>query len=374
LAFLAMVAAVPAGAQSPAIAGDRDNAWGVSAKRYGLAEYFSVDAYPGLLASAQNTATEKADGEPPAQTTLSDPSIKYTVSDKPYVVLKRGPIQIVVVDNSEVNDPVVLPVHKAGYNGIGSLTYEKQARNLFKSNYGGLNFEYIFDGSAQAEDIFFEPRKAPMQLRVINDTTAELCQAATPYWGVESATRYELLEDGTIEMTFECIPHRATWKNDYLGFFWASYIHRTESLDIHFIGPKDGGGTEWVRGITPAHGVKATHRAVDDSREFAADPAFPLTLAFNFSDHRFTEPWYLGEARGMAYVLMFRPQDQIRFTQSPKGGGSGNPAWDFQWFISQPKVGQRYQMAMRVLYTPLPEGDPAAARKQVRQEIGKIMP
>lgn len=101
----------------------------------------------GLLASAQNTVTEKADGQPPARVTLSDPSIKYTVSDKPYVVLKRGPVQIVVVDNSEVNDPVVLPVHKTGYNGIGSLTFENQGRNLFKSNYGGLNFEYIFDGS-----------------------------------------------------------------------------------------------------------------------------------------------------------------------------------------------------------------------------------
>jgi len=48
LALLAIVAAVPTEAQTPAIAGDRDNAWGVSSKRYGLAEYINVDAYPDL--------------------------------------------------------------------------------------------------------------------------------------------------------------------------------------------------------------------------------------------------------------------------------------------------------------------------------------
>ena len=62
------------------------------------------------------------DAPPPARTTLSDPAIQYTVPVKPYVVLRRGPVQIVVVDNRAVDDPAVLPVHRAGYSGIGSLT------------------------------------------------------------------------------------------------------------------------------------------------------------------------------------------------------------------------------------------------------------
>ena len=54
----------------------------------------------------------------------------------------------------------------------------------------------------------------------------------------------------------------------------------------------------------------------------------------------------------MALVLMFRPQDRIRLTQSPTGGGNGNPAWDFQCFFSNPKHGQRYQVIMRAMYVP----------------------
>ena len=191
-------------------------------------------ADPGPAAKAAST-------NPAPRTSLGNPRIQFTIPDKPYAVLDRGPIRAVVVDNREVDD-AVLPGHRAGYHGIGSLTHAKQSRNLFVPAYAGLNFEHIHDGTVHPREVLFEPRHAPMQVRVINSHTAELHQPPTPHWGLESCLRYELTESGAIDVTFECIPRRATWTNDYLGLFWASYINQPESLDIHFLAAGATGG------------------------------------------------------------------------------------------------------------------------------------
>jgi hypothetical protein len=286
-------------------------------------------------------------------TTLSNAKIKFRVPEKPYVELRRGPIRAVVVDNRAVDD-ATLPGHRAGYSGVALLEHNSRPSNLFVPAYAGLNFEHIHDGTVQQRDILFEPRNAPMQLRVIDPHTAELYQPPTPHWGLESATRYRLLNDGAIEMTVECIPRRAAFRNGYIGLFWASYINQPESLDIHFRGHADGQSParDWIRGVTPSHGVLATHLATDDARDFPHDAQFPMTLVFNRSRHRYSEPWYYGVSHGMALALMFRTTDRIRMSQSPSGGGQGNPAWDFQWFVSPYEVGARYQMVVRALLVP----------------------
>ena len=290
----------------------------------------------------------------PGLTTLGNPDIRYERPEKPYVVLKRGDVEAVIVDNRAVSDDI-LPNHHAGYSGVAKLSHTARSENLFVPYHAGLNLEFIYDGSQQETETLFEPRRAPMQLRVVDQYTVELYQAPTPHYGLESCQRYELLEDGAIQLTLECIPRQESFAKGYLGLFWASYIHQPESLDIHFRGhaaDESVKATRWVRGVTPQHGVLPTHLATYDDRLFDHAPKFPVRLIFNRSKHRYTEPWYFGISHGMAYVLMFRPQDGIRLTQSPSGGGQGNPAWDFQYFLENCKVGRRYQMVMRALYTP----------------------
>ena len=285
-------------------------------------------------------------------TTLGNSTIRYTVPESGYHTLQRGEVTAVIVDNGAVDDGT-LKGHRAGYSGVASLTHKKRRDNLFVPSYAGLNYEHIHDGTTQDRDVLFEPRRAPMQLRVVNEYAVELYQAPTPTWKLESVLRYERLEDGTIEMTLECVPRAKTFRNGYVGLFWASYIHQPESLDIHFRGSgKRDGSPEWIRGVTPSHGVYATHLAQDDRRVFPHDDDFPLSLAFNRSKHFYSESWYYAVSHDMAFIQMFRPQDEIRLTQSPSGGGAGNPAWDFQWYIPNYEVGRLYRMVMRAQYVP----------------------
>jgi hypothetical protein len=334
---------------------------------------FALLASGGILIGA--TAAIPTVAAETSVTTLGNSKIKYTVPESGYHVLRRGDVTAVVVDNGAVDD-ATLKGHRAGYSGVASLTHKQRADNLFVPNYAGLNYEHIHDGTTQHRDILFEPRRAPMELRVVNQHTVELYQAPTPTWKLESVLRFEMLDDGTIEMTLECIPRAKTFRNGYVGLFWASYIHQPESLDIHFRGTsnRDGKESDWVRGVTPSHGVLSTHISQEDRRRFTHDAEFPLTLAFNRSKYFFSEPWYYAVSHDMAFVQMFRPQDEIRLTQSPSGGGQGNPAWDFQWFIPDYEVGQLYRMVMRAQYFPFesPEQIQRVSRAN-RSALGQLV-
>ena len=289
----------------------------------------------------------------PGVTSLSNPEVKYQRAKGPYVELQRGPIRAVVVDNSAVDDRV-LPGHRAGYSGLAHLSHRRRRENLFVPAYAGLNFEHIHDGTIQSRTVLFEPRHAPMQLRLIDRYTVELYQRPTPHWKLESCLRYQLLPDGAIQMTIECIPRARTFRHGYIGLFWASYIHRPESGAIHFwgLGQQAEERPGWIQALSPRHGVRATHLGVQDHRRFAHQDRFPLPLVFNRSPYRYAEPWYYGVSHGMALLFVFRPKDQVRLTQSPSGGGRGNPAWDFQYFISPYQVGKLYRMVMRAVYVP----------------------
>ncbi|WP_164103077.1 hypothetical protein [Candidatus Laterigemmans baculatus] len=279
--------------------------------------------------------------------------MRYQVTEQHYVVLKQDPITAIVVDNFAVDVPE-LPGHRAGYNGIASLTHRDRKANLFVPALAGLNFEHIHDGTAEGLKEKFEPRAFPMQLRTIDESTVELYQPPTGNWGLESCGRYRLLEDGTIEYTFECIPRQSGYRHGYIGLFWASYIQAPEDTAIHFLGKERGSSSAGalVTATSPRHGIDSTHPPDGYPHQIEVDPDFPLSLVGHRSRFVYTEPWYYGVSHSMAFVQMFQPGDQVWLAQSPSGGGGGNPAWDFQWFIPDYKIGEAYGFQMRAAYLP----------------------
>jgi hypothetical protein len=281
-------------------------------------------------------------------TTLSRPRDIYQVVPEGSVEVRWGKLVAQLINNLAAP-----PEHAAGYNGLASIRYDG-GPSPFVPRFAGLNLEHVNNGVATADrDLQFEPRKHPMELRRLDDKTYELYQAALPNTGLESSTRFAFRESHFIDVTFECIPRLRKFAYRHLNIFWASYILKPEDMSLYFLGHKKGQkGEMWIQGVTPKHGVLATHRSAKDRRQFEHDNPFPLTLVFNESDFEYTRPVYYSRYGDFVWIVMFRESDLVRFTQSPSGGGEGNPAWDFQWFIDKPRKGKLYRLIYRAVYKP----------------------
>lgn len=292
--------------------------------------------------------------EASAATSLTDERVKFTVAEGHHVRLQRNGVVAIVVDNEKGDEGVPeLAQHRAGYSGLAYLGHVDDKESAFVPAYAGLNYEHIHDGDAKRLVEKFEPRRFPMELRIIDEFTVELYQAPTANFHLESCGRYQMLVDGTIEYSFECIPRKDEFSRGFIGLFWASYMNAPQDKAIHIRGrdaDKPAQATRWIRAVTPKHGVLSGHAPVDLPQLPDVDADFPLTLVNHPSTYTATEPWYFGVRNDFAYVQMFDRRDHIWIVQSPSGGGNNNPAWDFQWFSKKAVVNKVYGFKMRAAY------------------------
>jgi hypothetical protein len=271
--------------------------------------------------------------------------------------LETGSLRAVFVGNQAFG-----PHHMAGYNGIAELYHKSQDSNIFVPAYAGFNLEHIFSGDSLEE--FYEPRVHPMALYIKNDSEVLLYQKQTPLSGVESLTEFKLVPPHYIDITFRCVLHnKKFFSHNYAGFFWASYIQKPMDKRIFFKGINENQTEEvWIPAYSEEHGNESTHRGIDDDLDLYFIPGFHIILANNFSDYRFSEPFYFGLFHNMGLAFLFDSDQIIRFTQSPSGGGPHNPAWDFQYIIPHPKTKREYSFKGRLVYKPVTD------KEDIRQE------
>lgn len=263
-------------------------------------------------------------------------------------------LEIVIADNA-----AYAPYHGAGYNGASELRLKGENQtNLFVPFYAGLNLEHIFNGNADTYgwDIF-EPRRAPMELVRRSKRLVELRQERTEHWPLRSRVVFGAKGDA-IDLAFHATPLEDFGKSHgYIGIFFASYIRTPEDMSIQFIGrsrPGQGDSTpRWIRHLPAQHGLLASHRPAGSNWDPTFDPGFKLTLASGFSDFEYLYPFYFGRSGDNVLLLMFdkpRADGEMRFAQSPSGGGTGNPAWDFVYFQRKHTVGRQFSFRVRAVY------------------------
>ncbi len=249
--------------------------------------------------------------------------------------------------------------HREGYNGIFLMESGGGGDTPFVPAYAGWNLEHYFDGRPGQEDrkIFFEPRNAPMTFRRVDAATVELHQPETPYWGVESWSRFTLREPHFVDFEFRCTPHKPV-QGGFLGCFWASYINAPEDKSIYFL--REGAtldAPQWTQFCTMAHNRDSTILPEGDAPEMVF-PESGTTLYNSISPLRRGPPLFYGRRGGSVLIFLFEPSAHIRFSHSPSGGGrtaagdDTNPAWDFQYLIPGAEQGKEYGFRARLVCKP----------------------
>lgn len=270
------------------------------------------------------------------------------------VTLKTKDLKISFIDNSAYGES-----HKAGYNGISELRHVDQDSSIFVPYYAGFNLEHVFGGDSLSP--LFEPRVNKMELQKISDHEVELHQEKLPLSNLESWTNFKLTEPYFLDISFRYIIHSDSFfKHHYAGLFWASYINAPSDIGINFQGRKaDENSFNWIKAYSPKHGILSSHKQENDQYEMFTADNFNVSLASHYSEFLFKDPFYYGIFHNMVLGYMFDvPNDQIlRFAQSPTGGGSHNPAWDFYIINPDFEVGKEYKFSIRMIYKPFKNAD-----------------
>ena len=257
-------------------------------------------------------------------------------------------------------DEVAFPFERAnGYNGVRQLYSRRGPKeNIFRTAWGSsLNFEFIYDRSGRS----MIPRwlggrlgtpPTPSRLTRLDDNSVRLTTSIPEPRRIEVSTTFTLVPPHYIDLETACVAHPGAFEGEWLGLFWASYIHSPENKTTWFLGrPDENGPEQWVESLgEQPRGGRVFASEADTLVEGEPDPKGGLF--HNIRPARYAHPFFFGCWRGMMLELMFKSSESLRFAIQPTGGGLTNPAWDFAILIEDCQPLTRYGFSARAVFKP----------------------
>ncbi len=263
-------------------------------------------------------------------------------------------------------DEVAFPFERSnGYNGVRQLYSRRGPReNIFGTAWSSsLNFETVYDAAGDR----MTPRwmdgrlgspPTPSKLIRIRENSVRLELSVPAPDRIDVATTFTLVAPHYLDLETAIKAHPGSFQGEWLGLFWANYIHGPEKKTTYFRarrGPE--GSVEWIAMLAEAPPTKRVFAGEDELKLLPGEPDAKGGLFHNVRPSRFVEPVFYGRWRNMMLEMMFETDQNLRFAIQPTGGGAANPAWDFAIVIPRCRPLETYKWKARVVFKPFVNSD-----------------
>ena len=256
----------------------------------------------------------------------------------------------------------------SGFNPLILKSYP--GANLYRDDAVGMNFEHIFNGANEEREIsMFTPRKDPCSPREIGKSRYEIywpSEGST--WGMTARMIYDLSTENQIDLVFGCTPEVDLYPQGFAAMMWASYMNRALDRKIHFWGT-EGDRTGWVAfGEGTGKDIEVGTVSHTAQADLPYEKEAQTLNLIEDPTKKFITPFYYGLIDGdhdlqttgdtLLYLVLFDQTDPIRFamwnffTSENGDPDTHSPAWDWQYVIRDPKIGEDYGYRARVVVKP----------------------
>jgi len=290
----------------------------------------------------------------------------------PGVVLVNDRMRVRVVDNAvRINavDYSLLP----GYNGLASLVYTGQERNIFAP--AGLDYESCstVPRMGKRASVWNAPRMAPLRITQVDARTARLSQRGSDAAGLNVEVTFHL-GDSCIDQSI------TTWPDSDIqssSTFWASYLLFVQNTSLYLRGRlHHDGETRWLEMTSAGHsgsGSGTYFRPCSPAGkawyEFLTDNPVTRQAVFETPESRSAtelagfEPgtlesfdnFFFGFVDNYVALWIFRQPPNGRFTPWVSASGAQalrRPAADFTIESGPQRAGERRRFYVRFVYRP----------------------